>query len=676
MAIAERTGALLATSICGHGLFAGNPWSVGISGGFASPAADELISESDLILAFGASLTHWTTKRGKLIAPGRRRGANRRRGGQARLSDAGSARRPGRRPGSRAGDPGRARQARDRPSGGPAQCRDAQAHRGWRQPQCALSGHVDSARFIDPRTLSKAVDALLPKERAVASNSGHFCGWVPRFLRVPNARASCLSHSFQSVGLGLASAIGLAIANPGLLTVLGAGDGGFLMSLADLETAMRLEVAHVHPDLQRQLLCRRGAPLPPARLFRRYRAVSGHRLRRHRARSWRQGRHRQDACRSRAGAGLGARGRARRVRDRCQDRSRPGGRLARRALSRDCDAISCKGQMRARATCGMLGDKSNKGRYACKDAFSCAFVGGLVAAAAPSGEARAQALPGWNIADICAKESAPGQCAAFEGRALKAVSASWPFVLDPIKQTCLAQVKSPLDQSWRLLSECIDGETIKALDKGAVQTARTPAEPVPPPKPPAAPAVLRSRGACAPPTRHRLPRQPPPPAAGGTATAGSDAADGTPSSNSQRIAPVQSTRQVGHRERDKVEQVEVVNAQLRTGPICFSPSVIVDSYWAENQLEREREETWLRSRRRRPPSGPRRRPPPSARAAHAASRRARLAQRASRRHGAGLPDDHGSSQEASTASAGRPSKTEARPKRFMANSCHLAVHRT
>jgi thiamine pyrophosphate-dependent acetolactate synthase large subunit-like protein len=97
-----------------------------------------------------------------------------------------------------------------------------------------------SAQFIDPRTLSKAVDDILPKDRVVASDSGHFCGWVPRYLRVPNAKASCLSHSFQSVGLGLASAIGLAIANPGKLAVLGAGDGGFMMSIADLETAIRL----------------------------------------------------------------------------------------------------------------------------------------------------------------------------------------------------------------------------------------------------------------------------------------------------------------------------------------------------------------------------------------------------------------------------------------------------
>jgi thiamine pyrophosphate-dependent acetolactate synthase large subunit-like protein len=101
---------------------------------------------------------------------------------------------------------------------------------------------VSNADFIDPRTLSKAVDEILPHDRVVASDSGHFCGWVPRYLRVPNARASCLSHSFQSVGLGLASAIGLAVANPGKLAVLGAGDGGFMMSIADLETALRLKL--------------------------------------------------------------------------------------------------------------------------------------------------------------------------------------------------------------------------------------------------------------------------------------------------------------------------------------------------------------------------------------------------------------------------------------------------
>ena len=66
-ALGDAIGAVLATSAMGHGLFAGSPWAVGISGGFASPLAARLISSSDLILAFGTALTRWTTKDGSLI---------------------------------------------------------------------------------------------------------------------------------------------------------------------------------------------------------------------------------------------------------------------------------------------------------------------------------------------------------------------------------------------------------------------------------------------------------------------------------------------------------------------------------------------------------------------------------------------------------------------------------
>jgi thiamine pyrophosphate-dependent acetolactate synthase large subunit-like protein len=68
-ALGDAIGAVLATSAMGHGIFAGSPWAVGISGGFASPLAARLISSSDLILAFGAALTRWTTKDGSLISP-------------------------------------------------------------------------------------------------------------------------------------------------------------------------------------------------------------------------------------------------------------------------------------------------------------------------------------------------------------------------------------------------------------------------------------------------------------------------------------------------------------------------------------------------------------------------------------------------------------------------------
>jgi thiamine pyrophosphate-dependent acetolactate synthase large subunit-like protein len=237
--LADRLGALLATSVCGHGLFAASPWSLGIAGGFSSPTADELIKDSDMVASFGASLTDWTTKRGKLFSLGSavaqvdveaaKLGSHTpirhavlgdakatAEALLAELDELGVASRKGR--------------------------RTAKTRERIRVGDNHHNPYVDTsnAQFIDPRTLSKAVDAILPESRAVASDSGHFCGWVPRFFRVPDARASCLSHSFQSVGLGLASAIGLGLANPGRIVVLGTGDGGLLMSLADLETAIRL----------------------------------------------------------------------------------------------------------------------------------------------------------------------------------------------------------------------------------------------------------------------------------------------------------------------------------------------------------------------------------------------------------------------------------------------------
>jgi thiamine pyrophosphate-dependent acetolactate synthase large subunit-like protein len=238
IALGDHLGALLAMSICGHGLFADNPWSVGISGGFSSPVADELISESDFILGFGVSLTQWTTKKGKLIA----------RGATVAQIDIEAPKLGYQMPVQFAllGDAKATAEAllAVLRQNGAAQSgrRNDRTRERIRAGDNHHSPYPDesSAQYIDPRTLSKALDDILPKDRVVASDSGHFCGWVPRYLRVPNAKASCLSHSFQSVGLGLASAIGLAIANPGKLAVLGAGDGGFMMSIADLETAIRL----------------------------------------------------------------------------------------------------------------------------------------------------------------------------------------------------------------------------------------------------------------------------------------------------------------------------------------------------------------------------------------------------------------------------------------------------
>ena len=69
-ALAAACGALLATSAVANGLFAGDPWSLGISGGFASPLAAELIRDADLVVGWGCALNMWTTRHGSLLGAG------------------------------------------------------------------------------------------------------------------------------------------------------------------------------------------------------------------------------------------------------------------------------------------------------------------------------------------------------------------------------------------------------------------------------------------------------------------------------------------------------------------------------------------------------------------------------------------------------------------------------
>jgi len=86
---------------------------------------------------------------------------------------------------------------------------------------------------------------MLPSERIVAIDSGNFMGYPSMFLSVPDDDGFCFTQAYQSIGLGLASAIGSAIARPDRLTVAALGDGGALMGISELETAVRLGLSMV-----------------------------------------------------------------------------------------------------------------------------------------------------------------------------------------------------------------------------------------------------------------------------------------------------------------------------------------------------------------------------------------------------------------------------------------------
>lgn len=235
--LADACGALLATSAVAKGLFHEHPWNVDVSGGFATPTAADLIRGADLIVGWGCALNMWTMRHGKLIGPdavvvqvddtAEALGAQRTLTFGVLGDVAATAR-------AAADAMGRA----DRTGYRADDVADRLAHRRrWRdEPYIDTGGDG----LIDPRTLTLRLDELLPAERVVAVDSGNFMGYPSMYLSVPDEHGFCFTQAFQSIGLGLATAIGAALAQPDRLPVAALGDGGCLMSAAELDTVVRL----------------------------------------------------------------------------------------------------------------------------------------------------------------------------------------------------------------------------------------------------------------------------------------------------------------------------------------------------------------------------------------------------------------------------------------------------
>ncbi len=218
----------------------GLPYALGISGGFASPFAAKTLPQADVVLVVGASVNHWTTKHGAMIAPDAKIiqiDVDPRAIGRNRPADAGADRR--RR--SRHVGPCRPRlePQPQQPGFRTPELADEIAGNTWRHDPYE---DASTDEWIDPRTASIALNDLLPENQAVAVDSGHFLGYPAMFLDVPDARSWLFPNGFQAVGLGLGNAIGAAIAQPDRPTVAAIGDGGAFMALAELETAARLKL--------------------------------------------------------------------------------------------------------------------------------------------------------------------------------------------------------------------------------------------------------------------------------------------------------------------------------------------------------------------------------------------------------------------------------------------------
>lgn len=240
--LARHAGALVATSAVASGLFNGDSHNLGISGGFSSPTTAELISGADLIVGWGCALNMWTMRHGRLISTGTNvvqidvedsaLGANR----PITLGLLGDS-------ALTAVDTLTAlRTVQSEPAGKYRTETNALAIKRGSRWRDVSTADLSTATSIDPRVLTRELDSMLPSERIVAVDSGNFMGYPSQYLAVPDEFGFCFTQAFQAIGLGLYTAIGAALAQPHRLPVLGAGDGGFLMGISELETAARLKL--------------------------------------------------------------------------------------------------------------------------------------------------------------------------------------------------------------------------------------------------------------------------------------------------------------------------------------------------------------------------------------------------------------------------------------------------
>lgn len=230
-ALADATGALTASTALGRGIFPWTEFDLGVTGGFGAEGAMDLIREAEVAVVFGASLNQFTMRFGDLFAPGTR---------VFQIDVAGAATHPHVGGFVRADAAVAARAIVAELAGAtPSGWRESVDLAGARHYEAGVATAADGR--LDPRTVAARIGELLPEDRVVVSDGGHFIGWANMYWPVASPdRMIMVGTAFQSIGLGFPSVPGAALAKPDSTIVLTTGDGGGLMALADLESAVRV----------------------------------------------------------------------------------------------------------------------------------------------------------------------------------------------------------------------------------------------------------------------------------------------------------------------------------------------------------------------------------------------------------------------------------------------------
>jgi len=230
--LAERSGALLATTLLARGMFDHNPFSLGIAGGFARDIAVEVGAQADLVVAIGTSLNYYTVDGGNMFP-------------KAEVAQI-DVEPLGLRNGLKAADLYLRADAKlavvevlkKLRAGGAARIRSDELARRIREEPADGAEFAVEPGLLDPRRAIEALDRVIPKDYDSVSGSGHqsYFHSVMRGRKPENYHAI---REFGAIGNGISLAIGVAAGKRNGKVVLFDGDGSFLMHIQELETVKR-----------------------------------------------------------------------------------------------------------------------------------------------------------------------------------------------------------------------------------------------------------------------------------------------------------------------------------------------------------------------------------------------------------------------------------------------------
>ena len=232
--LAAKLGAITSTTSLARNIFPEEQYDLGVTGGFGAEGAMKLVHEADVVLVVGAALNQFQMRFGELFVS------------QTRIIQIDLA--------AGASQPcvndyirGDAKvtvelilqelEARNVSS---SSWRESVNISELRLYDDAESEFAEDGR-LDPRAVARRLGEVLPQDRVVVSDGGHFIGWANMYWPVASPdRMLMVGTAYQTIGLGIHTIAGAAQAKPESTVVLTTGDGGALMALADLETAARV----------------------------------------------------------------------------------------------------------------------------------------------------------------------------------------------------------------------------------------------------------------------------------------------------------------------------------------------------------------------------------------------------------------------------------------------------